>query len=392
MTTLAYVILGIFLIWLYALIWLLSSHTPGFINLDPFSFISSDDNSSTIAYDGDVITKRHVNISWPKVANLQSDYPNFNSLLDIIKRWNPDNPDPPDNFRETLVHFNFSNPKERSIAEEYRNSELPFKLYDVKDISAVVDLWTDNYLVKKMKHVHAHVEESESNHFMYWNIRERFGKPYTPPTSLIEMNFKDWLKIANDADETRMTSSKKHYYFMLGTTSKDGSNMINKDLPMFSTRNNNFFITNVRANKGIQCRFGMRGVISEAHYDSGRNMVAMIKGAKRYILTPPSSCKKLSIISEQRHPSYRHSVIDWSDVNQATSRGFDSVQAIDTIVRTGEVLYIPSYWFHYIISLQYSVQCNSRSGSPPDKNGESDINECMRRDQRTKKKNGKRLV
>lgn len=28
----------------------------------------------------------------------------------------------------------------------------------------------------------------------------------------------------------------------------------------------------------------------------------------------------------------------------------------------GEMLYIPSYWFHYIISLDASIQCNARSG------------------------------
>jgi hypothetical protein len=32
---------------------------------------------------------------------------------------------------------------------------------------------------------------------------------------------------------------------------------------------------------GINCRFGMRGVIAEAHYDGRRNFVAMIRGRKR---------------------------------------------------------------------------------------------------------------
>ena len=28
----------------------------------------------------------------------------------------------------------------------------------------------------------------------------------------------------------------------------------------------------------------------------------------------------------------------------------------------GEILYIPSYWFHYIVSQDASIQCNARSG------------------------------
>jgi hypothetical protein len=130
-------------------------------------------------------------------------------------------------------------------------------------------------------------------------------------------------------------------------------------------------------NKGIQCRFGMRGVVAASHYDGGRNMVAMIRGTKRYVLSPPEACKHLGIISDKKHPSFRHSVIDWSDVHQARAHNFDQVNAIDTILREGEVLYIPSYWFHYIVSMEYSIQCNSRSGGPENNIGGPTIDKCM---------------
>ena len=136
----------------------------------------------------------------------------------------------------------------------------------------------------------------------------------------------------------------------------------------------------MHANKGIQCRFGMRGVIAESHYDSGRNMVAMFKGAKRYILNPPEACPYLGIISNTKHPSYRHSKLDWSDIEQAKEYNFGQARAIDTVLRKGEILYIPSFWFHYITSLEYSIQCNSRSGFPPEpeKFGQEEINKCYR--------------
>jgi hypothetical protein len=214
---------------------------------------------------------------------------------------------------------------------------------------------------------------------MYWNgNRHRGIGDYKPPTDIISMKFPEWLKIAQGADNLKLNNASTHYYFMTGATASDnGRTFLSRDLPMFSTKINNFFISDVASNKGIQCRFGMRGIIAEAHYDSGRNMVAMLKGAKRYILNPPKECKKLGIISDLKHPSYRHSVIDWSDISQATSRGFASVDAIDTIVREGEVLYIPSYWFHYIVSLKYSIQCNSRSGSPPNGEGREFIDDCL---------------
>lgn len=103
----------------------------------------------------------------------------------------------------------------------------------------------------------------------------------------------------------------------------------------------------------------------------------MIKGNKRYILNPPEECSKLGIITSPKHPSYRHSIFDWSNTEQIKLYHFDKIKAIETIVHEGEILYIPSYWFHYIISLDYSIQCNSRSGSPPNKQGENDILKCM---------------
>jgi len=123
----------------------------------------------------------------------------------------------------------------------------------------------------------------------------------------------------------------------------------------------------------------MKGVIAEAHNDGGRNMVAMLKGAKRYILAPPHACPSLSIVKEKAHPEYRHSLTDWSDPREALQEGFGQVDAIDTILHEGEVLYIPSYWFHYIASLDYSIQCNTRSGPPPDGQGEDVIKSsgCM---------------
>jgi hypothetical protein len=324
-------------------------------------------------------------VYWPPLRSLDDEQgdthntdPRYQSLLSVVTRWNPDVPDPPADFHETLQHFNYSNTEERAMASKYRNAELPFKLYDVPDFDRVAQLWSDEYLESNMGSEAPHVEQSPNNHFMYWNTAGRNHEGYVPPTEIVDLSFKKWLLLARRADAARIDSDAKHYYFMTGSPPRDrGSNFISRDLQLFSTPSNNFFITDVKANKGIQCRFGMRGIISEAHYDSGRNMIAMLRGEKRYVLSPPKSCKKLGVITDVRHPSFRHSIFDWSDSQQAASRNFEQVEAIDTIVRTGEVLYVPSYWFHYIISLKMSVQCNSRSGTPPGRQGEQDINECI---------------
>ncbi len=55
--------------------------------------------------------------------------------------------------------------------------------------------------------------------------------------------------------------------------------------------------------------------------------------------------------------------------------------AIETVLKAGEVLYIPSHWFHYIVSLQKSAQCNVRSGrefeGSPEWGSSEDVLQCV---------------
>eukprot|EP00549_Striatella_unipunctata_P025274 CAMPEP_0118705378 /NCGR_PEP_ID=MMETSP0800-20121206/19833_1 /TAXON_ID=210618 ORGANISM="Striatella unipunctata, Strain CCMP2910" /NCGR_SAMPLE_ID=MMETSP0800 /ASSEMBLY_ACC=CAM_ASM_000638 /LENGTH=115 /DNA_ID=CAMNT_0006607523 /DNA_START=216 /DNA_END=563 /DNA_ORIENTATION=- len=53
---------------------------------------------------------------------------------------------------------------------------------------------------------------------------------------------------------------------------------------------------------------------------------------------------------------------DMPDEERAWLELAKDAMAVDTVLKAGEVLYIPSHWFHYIISLQQSAQCNVRSG------------------------------
>ena len=79
-------------------------------------------------------------------------------------------------------------------------------------------------------------------------------------------------------------------------------------------------------------------------------MVAMLRGAKRYILTPPTSCAHLNLI---RIGSTRR--LDTRRLIGLIINKRDSVLAGDCgrhrhRTQEGEILYIPSYWIHYITS------------------------------------------
>ena len=91
-------------------------------------------------------------------------------------------------------------------------------------------------------------------------------------------------------------------------------------------------------------------------------MVGLVRGSRRYIIAPPSSCSAIPFIKDSSHPSFRQSLVDWCDTKEARRQGMNSAKAIDTIIQEGEVLFIPSWWFHFIVSLEYSIQCNTRFG------------------------------
>ena len=196
----------------------------------------------------------------PAIISDPNDYsPKYSSLLDILTTWNPDNADPPPSFQETIPHFNYSDTYERSVAELYRDREIPFKLYNIPDLALVSRRWSNIYLMEQMKNVEPHVEKSVSNHFMFWNVAsKRRNKSFKTPTDIVDMTFSEWLSYALKADEKEVQDNKAlHYYFMAASSPGRYSNFVGRDLPFFSTNRNNFFITNVYANKGTHCPFGI---------------------------------------------------------------------------------------------------------------------------------------
>lgn len=138
-----------------------------------------------------------------------------------------------------------------------------------------------------------------------------------------------------------------------------GLQFIGRDLTLFS-ETPSFFVKDKRKQAGVFCRFGMRGIVAEAHFDSGRNFIAMVHGRKRYIISPPDQCSQLGVLTTG--PSERHSRLDWSD--PASFPSLAHAKAIDVVLQPGDVLYLPAFWFHYIVSLDTNVQCNTRSGTP----------------------------
>ena len=194
-------------------------------------------------------------------------------------------------------------------------------------------------------------------------------KDWKPPQEYKSITYPFFLKYAESLEtdsspSADMAGSKGLYYMIFSATEGLQTSWIKDSLPFFTKSQPSFFIVDSHGFKGINCRFGMKGVNAAAHYDGGRNFIAMIRGRKRYILSPPSECSHLSLLP-RGHPSARHSTVNWSDLDEVRrNEAFYSAKATEAIISSGDILYIPSYYFHYIVSQDASIQCNARSGSP----------------------------
>lgn len=339
-------------------------------------------------------------------------YPPLEDMTKIFEFWGQDDlDDPPETLPEVLQHFDYQNPDEVAAAVKYRDLELPFKVYNVPEVEAAGRKWTDEYVGSHFSGENDDDDAPESDGAAQQSVDSFFAFYYPdrwdvdllgPSPSLdIDWSFDKWARHAVYADEVSLPSNETHYYFQSGVPRQERLQkrrhwtFVSRDLPSFSSPDPTFFGFNPPEQKGIQCRFGERGVTAATHYDGGRNMIAMMTGAKRYVLSPPNSCPKLGIVSSRRHPSYRHSMLNFgrvtlldkedsgvrmSDREKEWLRIAGSAPTLSTVLKAGEVLYVPSHWFHYIVSLQKSAQCNTRSGIHEEGNrnfgGLKDVMEC----------------
>jgi hypothetical protein len=292
-------------------------------------------------------------------------YPKHFSMLDLLKNWNSDNTEIPPYHYDSLCHFNYLNVTEVQIALRYREIEVPFVMYNIPEVDDVVKKWNNlDYLSSKLGSKAYRTETSTSNHFMYWrHVGGSFlrgNKNWKPPTSVISTKFEQWLELAIKG-QNKTLEDRQHQYFRV--SSDAGNDWLYKELPFFQPKKS-VFIVNPKDQRGIHCRFGMRSVIAESHWDGSRNAVVMLGGMRRWILAHPENCKNVHMLP-QSHPSARHSEVDWSQPDVKRFPNFAKAMGNEVILTPGDYLFVPTHWLHYIVSLNVNFQCNTRSGVYP---------------------------
>ncbi|TNJ46479.1 cupin-like domain-containing protein [Tamlana fucoidanivorans] len=108
----------------------------------------------------------------------------------------------------------------------------------------------------------------------------------------------------------------------------------------------------------ITAWIGPAGTISGFHRDTGKNMYAQIKGKKMFIICSPKYDKHI-------YPSKKYinggmaSEVDINNFNKERHPLFESIHFESVILEPGDVLHVPSKWWHYVESLDTSISISN---------------------------------
>lgn len=262
---------------------------------------------------------------------IESKYPKFYKLGDLLKHW-PSNNTHKYIWKSSPAHpsrggglyrLNFMNETERKLAHILRDIAVPYVLYNIPDLDAAArGTFNIDSLLDKFGHHPRVIEQSMTNEFTYYTVknialtRRRFPD-WRPPQRDVSMTFKQFVSEVANAEKVQkndISGSESLFYMIVGANEVSPlshyfiTNLISLDFRVdeqsgfdllylclnplilylcplrylievcvFST----FSLILQPLLKGINCRFGMKGVTATAHYDGHKNYIAMVRGRKR---------------------------------------------------------------------------------------------------------------
>lgn len=322
---------------------------------------------------------------------------------DILTSWPADDMEYPKSgsIYNGLCIFDYQ--KDYDKAMTYRDAELPFVVKGDPDVARTVERWNQqHYLSALLGDLKMPAEFSETSQFMYWSTRHASRHQieetkWEAPTQMLEMTYGDWHKVANLTDEKLLAPDMPHHYFKVqGCSARAAQPTSSKrpnvppppcaeipgsvpfladEFPFYTQAHTSLYIKepDTKNGKPINCRFGMKGVIVANHFDGERNFVTVLQGERRYILSRPNQCSNLCLFAHD-HPSGRHSMVDYTNPDFDEFPEFADARATEVVLQPGDSLYLPTLWFHFIVSLSLNIQCNTRSGL--DLKYTNDLSDC----------------
>ena len=127
-------------------------------------------------------------------------------------------------------------------------------------------------------------------------------------------------------------------------------------LDWFVVRNESWTPSKSYAHRKTQLWFGRNSTVTPLHYDASPNFHVVVAGAKAVVLFPPSAWSGLGLFPHL-HPRAKQGGVElyWdpaaSTFGHADPRKTRGVMGFETIIREGDVLIIPPFWGHTLVSI-----------------------------------------
>ena len=105
---------------------------------------------------------------------------------------------------------------------------------------------------------------------------------------------------------------------------------------------------------------GKANVTAYTHYDTSYNLHMVAYGQKRFIIFPPDAYHTLQLYP-CLHQFYRQVQTDIFDTELHDL--IERLNGVEVVLNPGEVLYIPPYWFHSVVTMKTTISFNVWSQS-----------------------------
>jgi len=181
------------------------------------------------------------------------------------------------------------------------------------------------------------------------------GYKFESPTEKTEMTFSDFYDLIKQTGQ----GNANKYYYLQNSINEGVTQTIVDDFKQFDW--DWIYFWQKKANWG-QLKFntlwaGMKDVYSHLHYDEAANFFGQIYGKKKWILYSPADFDKLYCYP-RFHAADRQSQVDINNPDFDAFPKFKEAKAYTLTLHPGEVLFLPSYWFHHVISLDPTISIN----------------------------------
>eukprot|EP00736_Rhodelphis_marinus_P013635 Rmarinus@m.987 len=211
--------------------------------------------------------------------------------------------------------------------------------------------WTLDYISDRAAEDQT-VFESTSNVFVYFKTNGKIGLMDQGGVIASEkrMPSKELFSRIVDPEDTKFL----HYSQPIS----DLGETLQADVAPWSFAEFSEVLPDTRRPPKVNVWAGTVGAVTQMHYDEWHNLFFQLHGRKRFTLVPQRFWRELHLYPSY-HPGDHMSQVDFYKKNKelyGDAYGLvNGIQKADVILRPGEVLYVPPFYFHHVQALEGSV-------------------------------------